>query len=100
MKRHCSIGHCPVCRTTLAATTSSYGESHCPRCDGQLWYLALPSGAAFCVRRADESIYDLMADLGASQDGFTAEHLEATLRDADPLDVAEVLQCLEDALYS
>jgi hypothetical protein len=100
MKQHCSIGQCPVCRTSLPAPTSSYGESRCPRCSGELWHLALPSGPTFFVRRTGESIYDLMADLGASHDGFTAKQLEATLRDADPLDVAEVLQCLEDALPS
>ena len=100
MKRDGSLGHCPVCRTTLPGSTSPYGETHCPRCDGQLWHLALTSGPTFFVRRADESIYDLMAGLADSGHGFTAEHLEAILRDADALDVVELLTHLETAWRS
>src|SRR5947208_10291664 len=100
MKRDGSINHCPVCRATLPAPPSNYGETHCPRCDSQLWHLGLPSGPAFFVRRAGERIYDLMASLADSRDGFTAEHLEAILSDADPLDVVELLTELEDSLRS
>jgi len=41
-----------------------------------------------------------MASLADSRDGFTAEHLEVILTDADPLDVVELLTKLEDALRS
>ncbi len=76
------------------------GEAQCPQCDGQLWHLALGSGPAFFVRRDGESIYDLMADLAAPRHGFSAEELEAILRDADALDMAEFLATLEHALRS
>jgi hypothetical protein len=52
------------------------------------------------MRRSGESIYDLMASLADSGDGFTAEHLEFILTDADPLDVVELLTELEDCLRS
>ncbi len=100
MKREGLLEHCPVCRTTLAMPTGTYGETHCPRCSGQLWHLALTSGQTFFVRRSGESIYELMAGLADSRHGLTAKHLEAILRDADPLEVVELLTELEDALRS
>ena len=100
MKRDGSFEHCPFCRTALPAPTSIYGESQCPRCDGQLWHLTLASGPAFFVRHAGESIYDLMAELAGPRYGFSAEEVEATLRDADSFDVPEFLATLEDALRS
>src|SRR5439155_24946167 len=100
MKRNGSRGHCPFCRTALPAPTSAYGGTHCPRCNGQLWNLALASGPAFFLRRAGESIYDLMADLADSRHGFAAECLESCLRDADALDVVEFLVTFENALRS
>lgn len=100
MKRDASVGYCPFCRTPLPSIASSYGEAHCPRCDGRLWHLGLASGPTFFVRRAGESIYDLMASVGSSRHGFTAEDVKAILRDADAGDVAELLATLEDALRS
>ena len=98
MKREGSLEHCPFCRTALPTPSSIYGETNCPQCDGQLWHLGLASGPTFFVRRAGESIYDLMADLAGSRYGFNAEEVEFTLRDPDALDVAEFLATLEDAL--
>ena len=98
MKREGSLEHCPFCRATLPAPTSIYGETECPQCEGQLWHLGLASGPAFFVRRAGESIYDLMASLAGPRYGISAEEVAATLRDADALDVAEFLATLEDAL--
>jgi len=98
MKRDASLERCPVCRAMLPVPTSTYGETHCPRCSGQLWHLALASGQTFFVRRPGESIYELMTDLAESRPGFTAEHLEAILRDADPLEVVELLTELENPL--
>ncbi|SRR6266516_3312655 len=95
MERECSLGQCPVCQAALPAPTSTYGRSHCPRCNVQLWHLALVSGPTFFVRRAGESIHGLMVDLADSRHGFTAEGLEAFLRDADSLDMVEFLTTFE-----
>jgi hypothetical protein len=98
MERDGSLQRCPVCRTTLPTPQRAYGESHCHRCEARLWHLALPSGTIFFVQRAGENIYDLMAGLGNA--GATGEDLEAILKDADSLDVAELLMDLEEALHS
>ena len=95
MKREGSLEHCSVCRAALSAPIAAYGHTHCPRCNGQLWHLALPSGTTFFARHAGESIYDLMASLSDSRHGFTAADLEATLRNADSVDVVEFLAQLE-----
>jgi len=95
MKCEVSLEHCPVCRTALPVPTSTYGGTHCPRCNGQLWHLALASSPTFFVRRSGESIYDLMASLVDSHQGITAEGLEAFLRDADSLDAVEFLTTFE-----
>ena len=100
MKHDGSLEHCPFCRTALPAPASAYGEAQCPQCEGQLWYLGLASGSTFFIRRAAESIYDLMASLAGPRYGFTAQDLEITLRDADSLDVVEFVATLEDALRS
>jgi hypothetical protein len=97
MKREGSHKHCPFCRTTLAMPTGPYVETHCPRCGGQLWHLELSAGQTFFVRRPGESVYEFMSALAGSRDGFTAEELEAILKDADPLDVVEVLTEIGDA---
>jgi len=60
--------------------------------------LTFRSGPTFFVRRAGESIYDLMAGLAGSRDGNTVQDLEASLRDADSLDIAEFLAEIEAAL--
>jgi len=99
VKRDAAIDHCPVCRAALPAPTTSHGETHCPRCDAQLWHLVLPSSLAFFVRRPGESIYDLMAAVADPSHGFTADDLKAVLRHADSLDVAELFAHLEDRLH-
>ena len=75
-----------------------YGESQCPRCDAQLWHLVPPSRATFFVRRKGESIYDLMAAVLGARLGLTAKDMENVLKEADSLDVVELLMDLEDAL--
>lgn len=100
MKRDGAIDHCPACGTALPTPTALYGETHCPRCDGQLWHLALPSGPTFFVRRPGESIYDLMADVADSRHRLNAKNLEASLRQADAIDLAELFAQLEDRLHS
>ena len=95
MKRDGSLGHCPSCRTVLPAPATFYGGSQCPQCDAQLWYLGFASGPTFFVRRAGESVYELMVSLANHGYGFTAEDLEGILKDADSLDVVELLAELE-----
>ena len=95
MKRDGSLGSCPLCRAVLPPPTTLYGERECPQCNAQLWHLGFGSGPTFFVRRADESIYDLMVSLANPRHGFTAEDLEGILKDADSLDVVELLAELE-----
>src|SRR5947207_15316117 len=98
MKHHGSPKYCPACRSTLPPPASSYGQTQCPRCEAQLWHFVLPSGPAFFIGRAGESIYDFMAGLGDHP--LSAKDLEAILKGADPLDVIEILAELEGALRS
>ena len=95
MNREGSLGHCPFCRTALPEPTTLYGESECLQCNAQLWHLGFASGPTFFVRRAGESICELMVSLADPRYGFTAEDLEGILKDADSLDVVELLAELE-----
>jgi hypothetical protein len=98
MKRDGSLEHCPVCRATLPVPKDVCGQSRCPRCSCWLWHLNLSSGSTFFVQRAGESIYDLLAEVVGARHGLTAADLERTLREADSLDVAELLAELENAV--
>jgi len=100
MKREGSLERCPVCRATLPVPTSACGEAKCPRCNCRLYHLTFASGPTFFVRCRGETIYDLLADLTDSRQGFSAADLERTFRDADSLDVAEFLLELEGAMRS
>lgn len=77
---------------------SSFGESSCPRCSARLWHLCLPCAPRFLVCQPGESIYQAMASLAGSRRGFSAKELEANLKEADQLDVLELLADLETAL--
>ena len=55
----------------------------------------LPSVRHFFIRRADETICDLLAALAGA--GSTAE-IERLMHDADSLDIAEFLARIEDAV--
>jgi hypothetical protein len=89
-------GQCPVCRASLPSPKELYSVTSCPRCDAQLWLLAFASGTTFFVRRAGEAIYDLLSDLAG--DRLSADEIESILRDADALEVAELLSEIEDAI--
>jgi len=98
MKRDGAIDHCPVCRAALSAPIRSHGETHCPRCEAQLWHMAFPSGPAFFVRRPGENIYDVMAATAEPSHGLTPEILQPAFKDADAFDIAEIFADLENAL--
>ncbi|HKQ38335.1 MAG TPA: hypothetical protein VJ063_09670 [Verrucomicrobiae bacterium] len=90
----------PGCRTILPTPTSGYGETQCPRCEGQLWHLALVAGPPFFVRRPSDTIYDLMAAVADPSRELTAAHMETLLKDADSFDVVELLSDFEANLHS
>jgi hypothetical protein len=92
---------CPVCGTILAAALSEpIAERSCPRCEAQLWALALPSGPAFFVRRPDQSAAEFLAVLAGPTAMASARDIEAFLSSADSFDMAEFLGELHEALQS
>ena len=97
MNREGSVDRCPFSQAALPPPADGYGESDCPRCHAQLWHLCLKAGPMFYVRRAGETIYDLMASLAVSRPRFVAEELESCFRDANESDVIELLRELEES---
>jgi hypothetical protein len=98
MKRKGTNGQCSFCQATLPVPKDIYGQACCPRCSAQLWHLAFSSGPAFFLRNTGETIYDLLAEVG--DHGLSAAEIERIWREADPLDLAEFLSDLEEAVRS
>src|SRR5437879_1633756 len=88
---------CPICRTALAAPSDPIVERRCPRCEAELWALALPSGPTFFVRRPNQSSVELLAGLAGPGLGASAEDFASFLRGADLLDMVESLEDIEVA---
>jgi hypothetical protein len=89
---------CPVCRTALAVEPSEpVTARRCPRCEADLWALALPSGPVFFVRRPGQSAAELIAALAGPGLGASAKDIASFLRGADRLDLVEFMDELEAA---
>jgi len=89
---------CPVCRTALAGEPSgAVTARRCPRCEAELWTLALPSGPVFFVRRPGQSVAELIAALAGPGLGASARDIASFLRGADELDKVEFMEELEAA---
>jgi hypothetical protein len=90
---------CPVCRAVLwVEDCQPFGDKQCPRCGAELWVLDFSDGPAFFPRRPGESVYDLLAALVGGQLGSSGRELEAALKDADDLDVVEILYEVEEVV--
>ena len=88
VERNCPRRRASVARSAALVVTASFG----------FWRWLLVS--RFFVRRPQETIYELMADVADSRHGFTAANLERMLRDADLFDIAELLLELETTAQS
>jgi hypothetical protein len=90
---------CPLCRTGLAAESPDpVAERRCPRCEADLWVLAMPSGPVFFVRRSGQSAAEFIAMLAGPTLGASAAGIASFLRDADGLDLVEFMAELESVL--
>jgi hypothetical protein len=90
-----------VCRAALWAPASPpLGQRRCPRCGAELWVLVLSEGPTFFPRRPGESLSDLLTALAGPQLGLAAGEMEMPLKDADSLDVVEMLMEVEEAMRS
>jgi hypothetical protein len=92
---------CPLCRAALWAPGASAVESKtCPRCGAELWALVGSEGPMFFLRQKDQSRHSFLAALAGSLSGIAAEEMEVILRDADSLDLVEVVLEIEDRLLA
>jgi hypothetical protein len=66
-------------------------ETKCPRCDAELWALALPPVPVFLVRRPSQSAPEFIAALVGPRPGVSAGDVTCFLRNADSLDLVEFL---------
>jgi hypothetical protein len=92
---------CAVCRAALAAPDiETLGPKTCPRCGAELWALIGSDGPLFFLRRPDESEFGFFASLAGPLYGTSAEQIEAVLRNADHLDLVELIMEVEEAMRS
>ena len=89
---------CPACRTALAGLHSeAIAEEQCPRCEADLWALALPSGPVFFVRRPGQSAAEFLDALVGPGLGLSHADLVSSLQGADSLDLVELMVEIETA---
>jgi hypothetical protein len=94
-------GGCPVCRAALASLSSApVAESRCPRCEAELWAVALSTAPVFFVRRPGESEAQFITALAGPALGATEHDIASFLRSADSLDMMEFWEELRIALGS
>ncbi len=87
---------CPVCGTALAALDSEpIEEQRCPRCEAELWTLALPSGPTLFVRRPGQSAAEFIESLVGPALGTAAMELVSFLQGADAFDTLELMAEIE-----
>ncbi len=92
---------CPVCDAALwAPDFPAIGSKKCPRCGADLWVLAGAEGRWFAVRQPGQSAHAFLANLAATVLGASADEMEKVLRQADSLELVEIVMDLEDALRS
>jgi hypothetical protein len=101
MARTSARNACPVCLAALASLSSQpVAESRCPRCEAELWEVALPTAPIFFVRRPDESVAEFVSALAGRALGASEHDIASFLRDADSLDMIEFWEELRGALGS
>ena len=87
---------CPICRTALAGLHSELiAEARCPRCEADLWALALNAGPVFLVRRPGQSAAEFINALTVL--ALSESDIVSSLRGADSLDLIEFTVEIEAA---
>src|SRR4030088_2753082 len=94
---------CPFCHAALWVPDSQpLGSKRCPRCGADLWVV----GQWFFLRKSGQSLYDLLAELVGQQwldvagRPLSARDFERMLKNADSLDVVELVMELEESMKS
>ncbi len=95
-------------RSTVGTVTQIYdhlrllfagiGRPHCPRCGADLWVVGFSGASVFFPRRPDQPLADFLAVLAGPRLGLSAEQIAVALRDADSLDLVELVMEVEEAL--
>jgi hypothetical protein len=89
---------CPACRTALAGLQpEAIVEERCPRCEADLWALALPSGHVFFIRRPGQSAAEFIGGLVVPGIGVSDLDVGSYLQGADSLDLVELMVEIETA---
>jgi hypothetical protein len=70
----------------------------CPRCDAELWALAGSGSPTFYIRHPGQSLASFLAALAGPSDGLSAREMEEVLKQADSLDLVELVMEIEDRL--
>jgi hypothetical protein len=94
---------CPLCFAALWAPPSEpLGHKRCPRCGADLWVV----GQWFFLRKSGQSLFELLAELVGHQwldvagRALSAGDFERMLKNADSLDVVELVMELEESMKS
>jgi hypothetical protein len=85
---------CPLCGAALWAPHEAISSRECPRCGAELWALLVSGGPLFFLRKPDQTKYSFLASLS----GVSADQMEKMLKQADSLDLVEIVMDLEDGL--
>jgi hypothetical protein len=89
---------CPACRTALAGLHSeAIAEEQCPRCEADLWALALPSGPVFFIRRPGQTAAEFIDALAGPGLCLSDPDIVSSLQSADSLDLVELMVEFETA---
>lgn|SRR5262245_46502441 len=90
---------CPVCRAALwAPDNETIGSKRCPRCGAELWVFSVAGVPVFFLRQPGQTKLGFLATLAAPFHGVSVTQMEATLKDADSLDLVEIVMELEEMM--
>ena len=100
-----SPGHCPACEKPIDGNTSRiFGNTSCPYCGSELWYLVRNPGIHFYDHAAASAIRQRIQSIISRQLGVPVDKIPGDLEDldlarlgADSLDTTElVMEILEE----
>jgi hypothetical protein len=72
-------------------------EERCPRCEADLWVLALASERVFFVRRPGQSATEFIESLAGPGLDLSEPEVVSFLKGADSLDIVELIAEIEAA---
>jgi hypothetical protein len=73
-------------------------EERCPRCEADLWVLALASECVFFVRRPGQTAAEFIEALAGPEFGLSERQVGSFFKGADSLDIVELMAEMEAAL--